>query len=139
MVANSLIPVVLALSLACGTAMADNAYQAVQQLLSTSTTVIGEPLAYAPGNARVTAAIVTIQPGEQTGLHKHGVPLFAYILSGEAVVDYGDKGEKAYPAGTAFMEAMDQWHRGMNRGVEPVRILAVYLGSDQGSNVTLKK
>lgn len=127
------------LSLSIGMAAADNAYQDVEPLLATGQTIIGEPIAYSPGAAKVTAVIVTIQPGEETRLHKHGVPLFAYILSGEATVDYGDKGVKVYPCGTAFMEAMDQWHHGMNHGKEPVRILAVYLGSDRGENVVLKK
>jgi quercetin dioxygenase-like cupin family protein len=118
---------------------ADEAYQSVQPLLETGETILGETITYPPGKAEITAVIVTIQPGEETRLHKHGVPLFAYILSGEATVDYGDKGTKVYPAGTAFMEAMDQWHHGMNNGKEPVRILAVYLGSDHGKNVVLKK
>ena len=127
------------LSLFGAMAVADNAYRSVEPLLDTSQTVLGERIAYPPGKAEITASVVTIQPGEETRLHKHGVPLFAYILSGEATVDYGDKGMKVYPAGTAFMEAMDQWHHGMNKGTEPVRILAVYLGSDHGENVLLEK
>jgi quercetin dioxygenase-like cupin family protein len=123
--------------LCCGVAQA-GPYQRVETLLSTEQTVIGEPLAYPPGRAKVTASIVTIQPGEETAFHRHGVPLFAYVLSGVATVDYGDKGVKVYPAGTAFMEAMGQRHRGMNRGPVPVRILAVYMGSDQAESVIVK-
>jgi quercetin dioxygenase-like cupin family protein len=138
MTAARLILALSCLSLLSSAAPADNAYRAVQPLLATGRTVIGETIAYPPGRARVTADIVTIQPGQETRLHKHGVPLFAYVLSGEATVDYGDKGVKVYPAGSAFMEAMDQWHRGVNRGKTPVRILAVYLGSDRGKNVVLQ-
>jgi len=133
---NPMLALVL-LSLTARVAATDNAYKKVEPLLTTGQTVIGEPIAYPPGVAEVTAVIVTIQPGEETRLHKHGVPLFAYILSGEATVDYGEKGVKVYPSGTAFMEAMDQWHHGINHSNEPVRILAVYLGSNHGENVVL--
>jgi quercetin dioxygenase-like cupin family protein len=63
-------------------------------LLSTGTTVIGETLHYPTnGPAHVTAAIVTLPPGSRTVLHKHGVPLFAYVLEGEITVDYSDRGK----------------------------------------------
>ena len=58
------------------------------------------------------------------------MPLFVYILDGAVTVDYGDKGTKVYEAGGAIMEAMDWPHNGMNKGSEPVRILAVYMGAD---------
>ncbi len=50
-------------------------------LLSTGTTVIGEPIVYPSGKAHVTAAVVTIAPGGKTIAHKHGVPMFAYMLA----------------------------------------------------------
>lgn len=114
------------------------AYKRVDPLLASDRTVIGETLGYPSGSAKVTSSIVTIQPGEETAWHKHGAPLYAYILSGEVTVDYGGKGTKRFPAGSAFMEAMDHWHRGTNLGDRPVRILAVYLGSDQVENVIRK-
>ena len=59
-------------------------------LLSTGTSIIGETIRYPKaGRAHVTAAIVTLAPGGRTIMHKHGVPLFAYILDGELTVDYG--------------------------------------------------
>lgn len=116
-----------------------NAYKAVVPLLKNPKTIIGETITYpGGGEAEIVSAIVTIQPGEKTQWHKHGAPLYAYILSGTATVDYGDLGTKTYPAGTDFMEAMDHWHRGMNLSQEPVRILAVYLGSKGHHNVILK-
>lgn len=72
----------------------DNGYPAVP-LLSTGTTVVGEPLRYpTSGPAHVTAAIVTLEPGAKTIVHMHGVPLFAYILEGELTVDYGDRSKR---------------------------------------------
>jgi quercetin dioxygenase-like cupin family protein len=105
-------------------------------LLSTSTTIIGEPIRYpASGQAHVTAAIVTVAPGGRTIVHKHGVPLFAYILEGELTVDYGPHGKRVYKRGEALMEAMDAAHFGANMGTKPVRLLAVYMGAAGAEDV----
>jgi quercetin dioxygenase-like cupin family protein len=105
-------------------------------LLSTGTTIAGETLHYPTGGpAHVTAAIVTLGPGAKTILHRHGVPLFGYILDGELTVDYGDRGKRTYRKGDAFMEAMDVPHFGIDTGTEPVRILAVYMGAEGAADV----
>ena len=72
----------------------------------------------------MTAAIVTLAPGGDA-LHKHGVPMFAYILDGEITVDYGDRGKRTYRKGDFVMEAMDVAHFGADAGPQPVRILVV--------------
>ena len=108
-------------------------------LLSTSTTVVGEPLRYpTSGPAKVTVSIVTILPGADTVLHRHPAPLVAYILEGDMEVDYGDKGKRAFRKGDALVEAMDVAHRGMNTGTTPVKILAIYLGAEGTANVALE-
>ncbi len=105
-------------------------------LLSTGTNALGETLRYpTTGPAHVTAAIVTIAPGAKTIAHKHGVPLFVYILEGEVTVDYGARGKRTFRKGDAFMEAMDVAHYGINQGKKPVRILAVYMGAKGAKNV----
>ena len=103
-------------------------------LLQTGVDTIDQPIVYPPGTPKVTAAIVTIPPGGETGWHIHEVPLFVYVLDGEVTVDYGDKGTKVYKAGVSFMEAMNWSHNGMNKASEPVRIMAVYTGSDDKTN-----
>ena len=108
-------------------------------LLSTSETIVGEPIRYPTTEpAKVTAAIVTLPPGESTAWHRHGVPMFAYILEGEITVDYGPKGEHVFKTGDALIEAMTVTHRGINRGDSPVRILAVYMGAEGAANVELR-
>jgi quercetin dioxygenase-like cupin family protein len=121
--------------LASHAAAQESGYPAVP-LLSTGTTVVGETLHYATtGPAHVTSAIVTLAPGSKTIVHRHSVPMFAYILGGELTVDYGDHGKRTYRQGQALMEAMDVAHFGVNTGAEPVRILVVYMGADGAENV----
>jgi quercetin dioxygenase-like cupin family protein len=103
-------------------------------LLKTGETVIGQAVVYPQGAATITAAIVVILPGRETGWHIHHVPLFAYMLEGELTVDYGSKGKKVYKPGDSLMEAVDWAHNGTNKGSSPVRILAVYLGSEGKNN-----
>jgi quercetin dioxygenase-like cupin family protein len=103
-------------------------------LLATDADIIEQPIVYPPGSPKVTAAVVTIEPGAETGWHTHEVPLFVQVLEGEVTVDYGSKGTKVYKAGEAIMEAMNWPHNGFNKTTAPVRILAVYMGSDEKTN-----
>ena len=126
----------LALILIASPALAEERSYPAVPLLSTGTNIVGETIRYpTSGPAKVTAAIVTLAPGVKTIVHKHGVPLFAYILDGELSVDYGDKGTRTYKKGDAFLEAMEVPHFGINNGAQPVRILAVYMGADGARDV----
>jgi quercetin dioxygenase-like cupin family protein len=135
----------LALALIAGPAMAGRAKaedaapakdNPAAPILSTGTTILGETIRYPrTGPAHVTAAIVTLAPGARTIMHKHGVPLFAYILDGELTVDYGRHGTRAYRQGQSFMEAMAVAHFGVNNGSQPVRLLAVYMGAKHAKDV----
>jgi quercetin dioxygenase-like cupin family protein len=116
--------------------LAGEAQSAERMVLSTGTTVTGEPIRYPTGTpAHVTAVEITLAPGQQTGWHMHPVPLFGYILEGELTVDYGAKGKRTYRKGDGLMEAMNGAHDGRNTGAEPVKILAVIIGAEgvQGS------
>lgn len=107
----------------------------VEHLLETQVTNIGQAIAYPSAEAKITAVIVTLAPGEETGRHRHPVPLYGQVLSGELTVDYGELGSKSYRAGDAFMEAMNTWHNGHNTGDGPLRILAIYMGAVGVPNV----
>lgn len=115
-------------------AFGKDAYPPLDVLLSTSTSVIGQPLEYPDGTPKITSAIVTMMPGQATGWHHHDVPLFAYILEGELTVDYGPDGKKTYKTGDSFIEAFKTEHNGVNTGTTPARILAVFAGSDDAQN-----
>ena len=104
-------------------------------LIATGKTTIGETIRYPQGEAHITAAIVTLAPGARTIAHRHGVPMFAYILEGEITVDYGAHGKRTYRKGDALMEAMDAAHFGENTGTVPVRLIAVYMGAAGAKDV----
>src|SRR5690349_17059843 len=110
----------------------------VLSLLSTTQTVLGQAIVYpAEAPAKVDAAIVSMQPGEETGWHQHDVPMFGYVLEGEVTVDYGAKGTRVYRQGEAVMEAIDWPHNGRNTGKIPARILAVFMGAEGVPNTVM--
>lgn len=112
--------------------------ESVTSLLNTSQTIIGQGIAYPTGApAKVVSAIVTMLPGEETGWHKHDVPMFGYIIEGEVTVDYGAKGTRVYRQGDAVVEAVDWPHNGRNTGKVPARILAVFMGAEGVPNTVM--
>ncbi len=111
-------------------------YEKVAELLKTNTTTMGQPIAYPSGApAEITAYIITMAPGEETGWHRHGVPLFATLLEGELTVDYGEAGSRIYKEGDALVEAVGTWHNGRSTGAGPARVLAVFIGAEGVPNV----
>jgi quercetin dioxygenase-like cupin family protein len=101
----------------------------VETLLETDQTVLGQDFSYPAGKAKITAAIVTLPPGASLPTHRHPVPLFAYILQGELLVDYGSEGQILYRKGDAFVEAFNWPHSGRNAGKGTVKIMAIYAGA----------
>ncbi len=103
----------------------------VLSLLNTRQTILGQPVVYPTESpAKVAAAVIIMQPGEETGWHQHDVPMFGYILEGEVTVDYGAKGTHVYRQGDALVEAIDVPHNGRNTGKGEARILSVFMGAE---------
>lgn len=103
-----------------------------------ATTVLGQVIDYPDtGPAAITAAIIEIPPGVETGRHFHEVPLFAYVLEGTLTVTYEAEGgevTKQYAADESVLEALITPHNGRNDGDVPVRLLAVYMGAEGSAN-----
>ena len=135
---RTIIAAIAFLSLVLPLKAEDQALQQYQNLLTPlvkgGTDTLGTPLVYPDGAVNITSAIVTLQPGAETGWHEHEVPLFGYILEGEMTVDYGTKGTKTYKAGDSFLEAINWPHNGVNSGAVPVRLIAVYMGAEGAAN-----
>ncbi|MEP5728220.1 MAG: cupin domain-containing protein [Sulfitobacter sp.] len=129
----------LIVGVVAGVAGAKSSYPPLEVLLSTSVSVLDQPIAYPTGTPKITAAIVTMLPKQTTGWHKHEVPLFAQILEGELTVDYGPHGTKVYKKDDVFVEAFKTRHNGTNTGTVPARILAVFAGSETVKNTIVEK
>lgn len=93
-------------------------------------TILDQPITYPKKKpAQISSSIVLLEPGQETGWHRHGTPMYAYILEGTLSVEYDAGVTKEYPAGTALMEAQGVFHNGTNKGDAPVRVLVVNMGA----------
>ena len=108
---------------------AETSYPPVDVLLQAETTIIGQQIVYPEGQAQITAAIVTMLPGQVTGWHQHEAPLTAHMLEGELTVDYGANGTRVYSEGDTLIEALGSRHNGENTGNVVARIFVVFSGA----------
>jgi quercetin dioxygenase-like cupin family protein len=116
---------------------AEDAGYETRPLLDTTADILGKPVRYPEGTPRITSGIVTIEPGEAGKLHRHMVPMYAYVIQGTVTVDYGEAGIREYRRGEAIIEAQDVPHRGMNKGDDQVVLLVVYMGAEGTPSVSL--
>ena len=100
-----------------------------------SKTVLGQDFSFPSGTPLIEAFKITIDPGMKTALHKHAIPLLAYIISGELEIDYGSRGKRSFSPGQAYIEAIDWCHVGYGIGDEPVEILGIYLGQQDPNQI----
>ena len=98
-------------------------------ILQSSVTNAGGRITYsATDSAEVTALRVGIGPGGETGRHMHLYPAFVYVLEGAVEVEIEGGGSHSYKAGDSFVEAINAWHNGRNRGSTPAELLVVFAG-----------
>ncbi len=98
-------------------------------ILQSSVTNAGGRITYpATDTAEVTALRVGIGPGGETGRHMHLYPAFVYVLEGAIEVEIEGGGSHSYKAGDSFVEAINAWHNGRNRGLTPAKLLVVFAG-----------
>ena len=109
-------------------------------LLSKATeTVLGQTIEYPTGTrAEVSSATVTMQPGQETGWHRHDAPLYVQVLEGTVTVEYDGGVVKTYPKGSVVMEAVGTYHNGRNLGTVPVVILTVSIGAEGVENTVAR-
>jgi len=102
---------------------------AVTTLLQTLTNSIGQPIVYPrEGAPEVTALLVEMAPGEETGWHQHPVPLLGYILGGELTV-YQATGEKrVVRVGEVSLESVNVIHNGVNEGPAACKMIVFVVG-----------
>jgi len=98
-------------------------------VLQSGTTAGGTPLAYPKtDSAEVTALVLDIGPGGETGRHMHPYPTFVYVLEGAIDVEMDGGMVHTYRAGDSFLEVLNTWHNGKNKGTTPAKVLVVFAG-----------
>ena len=107
------------------------------KILVTTTAGNGQKHAYLKTDQpEVTAMIVEIPPGAETGWHVHTVPVYAYVLAGVLDVEIADSKTLTFKPGDAIVEVQNLAHNGKNSGSEAVRLAVFYTGEEGRPNVT---
>ncbi len=103
---------------------------AVRTVLKSTTAGNGRALEYLrTDRPEVTAAVVEIAPGAQTGWHLHRVPVYAYVMEGTLRVLLDDGTALTFEKGQAILEVRNTPHNGINTGKETVRLIVFYTGA----------
>jgi quercetin dioxygenase-like cupin family protein len=102
----------------------------VRTVLKSTTAGNGQPLEYLrTDRPEVTAAVVEIAPGAQTGWHLHRVPVYAYVMEGTLTVQLDEGKEITFNKGQAILEVRNTPHNGINAGKDTVRLIVFYTGA----------
>ena len=126
---------VLAVSHVGGEVPYENIEATVIPLVDGPKTILGQSFKYPSGTPLINAFNINIPVGKKTSLHKHAVPLFVYVVSGEMIVDYGSKGKRTFKAGAAYIEAIEWCHIAQAVGNQPAKIIGVYLGQEKPDQI----
>ena len=98
-------------------------------VLQSGTTAGGTSIAYPKtDSAEVTAVVLDIGSGGETGRHMHPYPTFVYVLEGAIDVEMDGGMAHSYKAGDSFLEVVNAWHNGKNNGTTPAKVLVVFAG-----------
>jgi len=125
----------VAISFIGGTALAQVGFRATT-LVQGTRTVTGQEIQFPLFRNQITALLIEIAPGGETGRHQHPVPTFVYVLEGTVTLAIeGHPQVLVNTAGTAFLEAVNTWHNGRNLGTTPVKLLVVFSGEEGKPNL----
>lgn len=117
-----------------GIALAQVGFRATPVLQATQT-VIGQQIQFPLFRNQVAALLVEIAPGGETGRHQHPVPTLSYVLEGTVTVEIEGHPQAVYTAGQAFIEPVNVWHNGRNRGAAPLKLFVVFSGEEGKPNL----
>lgn len=80
-------------------------------------------------NNQTMATIDVVFPaGSREGRHTHSGPLMIYVISGVLSLDNEGKPQTDYKAGEVAYIETGKIHEGLNKGSEPVHVVAIYTG-----------
>lgn len=96
----------------------------------------GQPIVYPKSDQpEVTAMVVELPVGGETGWHQHAYPLYAYVLAGSITVTLDTGAAQVFREGDAIIEVVNRPHNGVNTGNTPVK-LVVFVTGVQGESIT---
>lgn len=98
-------------------------------------TILGQDFKYPAGTPLIKAFNITFKPGNQTDTHRHLVPLYIYVISGEMEVDYGSKGKKVFKPGDAYIEAINWCHKATTYNNKTPVVMGVYMGQESPDQI----
>lgn len=112
----------------------------VKPVSSSDVTSSGQPIVMPRGHLQVTSSTYDIAPGAVLPIHKHPFPRYGYVLVGTLEVTNDDTGRtETFKPGDFIVEAVDQWHHAVNKGMEPVKLLVIDMTKKGKANVVMKK
>lgn len=134
-----MVVVIVLLSMGMSAAYAaDYESATVTTLKKTSVTEDGQPIVYPRSNQpEVTAMVLELPVGGETGWHQHAYPLYVYVLTGTLTVTLDTGAAKVFREGDAIIEVVNRSHNGVNTGSVPVK-LVVFVTGEQGVSITRK-
>ena len=101
----------------------------VNTLLQTAVNSLGQPIEYPrDGSPEVTAFLVEMAPGEETGWHQHPIPLLGYIFEGQITIHQVSGETRTVRAGEVSLESVGVLHNGVNDGAVPVKMIVFATG-----------
>ena len=92
-----------------------------------SETVLGEAFAYPAGKPKLSGAILTLQPGAETGWHTHGWPYFVVLLT-DAIMKIEANGavtEARWKAGQSYRRPAGVEHDVLNGSDHPIAFVEI--------------
>jgi quercetin dioxygenase-like cupin family protein len=112
----------------------------VDKLATATTTASGQPIVLPQDDVHVVLSDYRIAPGAKLPVHKHPFPRLALVQAGTLDVTNVETGETiTYRPGDMIVEAMDQWHFGVNAGSDQVHLLVIDETAGDVSNTVLQK
>ncbi|HEX4192033.1 MAG TPA: cupin domain-containing protein [Stellaceae bacterium] len=95
----------------------------VTTLLKTTTTAGGQKIVFPASNTEVTALIVDLPGGIDTGWHEHPYPRYGYVISGAVTVENESGAPQTYRAGEFVVEQIGVFHHGTTTA--PTQLLVI--------------
>ncbi|KAB0665315.1 cupin domain-containing protein [Oryzomonas japonica] len=107
-----------------------------RKLLTTSTASNGQKISYlATDQPEVTALVVELPPGGETGWHLHTAPVYAYVLSGSLDVEMADGRSYVFRQGDAIVGVQNLAQNVRTVGNGPARLVVFSTGEQDRPNV----